>query len=140
MEQTELDWILRFILSELPFSQHMKLLKQARKMDECIVDDPQFVGRKALRAFLEYQTDTFLSFEPRILLGHLANGAQSDHGTIVHAVPNGRLTAYCGAKPSGKRSVGWSDEPKDQVSCPKCIKCVEKLHPLSGSAKTMKTH
>jgi len=65
-------------------------------------------------------------YEPRYMLGRLANGAERDCGRLWHAVPQNSNRAACGAKP-GRRSVGWgpfdlSDIPAGQpITCPRCI-------------------
>jgi hypothetical protein len=46
-----------------------------------------------------------------------------------HAVKKSEISAICGAKP-GRRSVGWSPTPKANsvVTCPRCLKKLEKVH------------
>ena len=89
------------------------------------------------------------TWKPKMLLGRLANGCQSDHGIRVHAVVIKKVRArpcpyndwgkdqakmtegqmaevgLCGARP-GRRSVGWSPS-EGEVNCPKCLKKLEKL-------------
>ena len=67
-------------------------------------------------------------WQPMEMLGRLANGAELDHGRRVHAVPNGSRRAMCNAEP-GRRSVGWTRSDSDTVTCPRCIKKLEKLTP-----------
>ena len=87
-----------------------------------------------------------IQYRAGMLQGRLSNGAQSDHGTQVHAVvrklvkspmagkvlDNGyvcpekteRDVGLCGARP-GRRSVGWSfsynGEPEPTITCPRCL-------------------
>jgi hypothetical protein len=58
--------------------------------------------------------------------GRCANGAQRDHGTLVHAVDTeyewGSMeAALCGTRP-GRRTPGWSSYEHDAATCPKCLK------------------
>jgi hypothetical protein len=64
-------------------------------------------------------------YEVMAMLGRLADGFQSDHGTRYHAVKFGSQRAMCGAQP-GKRSVGWSEYHGKDVTCPRCIKKVQR--------------
>ena len=64
-------------------------------------------------------------YEISQLAGRCANGAERDHGVLFHArllredgYPEGK--ALCGAKP-GKRSIGWSYHPGDEVTCERCL-------------------
>lgn len=71
------------------------------------------------------------------LLGRLANGAERDHGRVVHGLAidkgNGKKDiAFCGAKP-GRRSVGWSWHHEKDVTCPRCLKRISKLYPTQES-------
>jgi hypothetical protein len=81
-----------------------------------------------------------------MLLGRLANGCESDHGSLVHAVvnkdikhpkagqklPSGYIcperyateVSLCGKIP-GRRSVGWSTG--DNALAVTCIRCLKKL-------------
>lgn len=61
------------------------------------------------------------------LVGRLANGAERDHGTVVHYV-NG-FGALCGAKP-GRRSVGWTIVWDVEITCPRCKKLFNEMSPL----------
>lgn len=71
--------------------------------------------------------DKINKYEPRMLLGRLSNGCESDHGKKIHACEPGKTAAYCrgkalcGAEP-GKRSAGWSDIENSPVNCSKCLK------------------
>lgn len=65
--------------------------------------------------------------KPLMKPGRAANGAQRDHGTLVHAVDTqwdwgSYEPALCGTRP-GRRTPGWV-EPYNggQVTCPKCLK------------------
>lgn len=60
------------------------------------------------------------------LLGRLANSFQRDTGIRYHAVPFGSIKALCGAKPRGRRSVGWSFYHGEHVTCPRCVERIEK--------------
>jgi hypothetical protein len=58
--------------------------------------------------------------------GRCANGAQRDHGTLVHAVDTeyewGSMeAALCGTRP-GRRTPGWSSYEHAAATCPKCLK------------------
>lgn len=61
------------------------------------------------------------------LTGRCWNGAERDHGRVVHVVDDDQIfgPALCGAKP-GKRSNGWSEYPHEKPTCPRCIKKLEK--------------
>jgi hypothetical protein len=79
-----------------------------------------------------------MEYKPRMMQGRLTNGAQADHGKLVHAVdiegkkvPHNNQLGYrwiypalCGRKP-GAKSVGWST-PEGVVNCPKCLKKLSK--------------
>lgn len=59
-------------------------------------------------------------------LGRLANGFESDKGSIWHALPvnaNGYTEhkALCGTEP-GRRSVGWSFDDGAEVTCQRCAR------------------
>lgn len=59
--------------------------------------------------------------------GRCANGAERDHGSLVHAVDTeldwgSMAPALCGTRP-GKRTPGWVESYKgNTVTCPKCLK------------------
>jgi hypothetical protein len=62
-------------------------------------------------------------YEVLVMLGRLSNGFESDHGTRYHAVKFGSHKAVCGAQP-GRRSVGWTFDPRGhgkEITCPRCI-------------------
>lgn len=70
------------------------------------------------------------STHPAALAGRCANGYERDGGSVVHAVTNdGLQRALCGREP-GRRSVGWSDRPMEQVTCARCL---NKLTKRTGS-------
>lgn len=58
------------------------------------------------------------------MAGRCTNGAESDHGTLRHAVEFSKFTAMCGAKP-GPRSVGWTIPVETDVTCSRCLKAIE---------------
>lgn len=55
------------------------------------------------------------------LAGRCANGSERDGGTVVHAVPERRSTALCGAKP-GRRSAGWGEPLPTGITCVRCYR------------------
>lgn len=57
------------------------------------------------------------------LTGRCANGAEGGHGRIYHAVKNS--VALCGAEP-GRHSAGWSTYEGEAVTCPACLKKLER--------------
>jgi hypothetical protein len=60
-------------------------------------------------------------WEPRCVLGRLADGHGRDKGRLVHAVPISVSHALCQATP-GPRSVGWCVEVSVEVTCPRCLR------------------
>lgn len=67
--------------------------------------------------------------------GRCVNGFENDHGSVVHAVPNGieycRGKALCGTEP-GRRSVGWVKPYGSQDIT--CARCLSKLAKATGKA------
>lgn len=74
-----------------------------------------------------------MQYRKGMLQGRLLSGAQSDHGSRVHAVVDAtvesprmpgvmitRSRGLCGRLP-GRRSVGWAWEPDRAVDCPTCL-------------------
>lgn len=55
--------------------------------------------------------------------GRRADGANRDHGKVVHAVKPGSWTAFCGTQPQG--SGDWSAWESPEVTCAKCLKKVQ---------------
>jgi hypothetical protein len=75
---------------------------------------------------------------PASLAGRCANGYERGQGVRVHAVPytddlarNGYAIqrALCGAKP-GPRSAGWSYSGMRLVTCPTCLRALERAKQL----------
>ena len=66
-------------------------------------------------------------------MGTLSNGAQRNHGLVLHLVPGsvqhyGRGAALCGTKP-GRRSIGWATDYEGQApTCKRCIAKAEAQH------------
>lgn len=63
-------------------------------------------------------------YEVLSMTGRCANGAQRDSGTRYHAVRFGEYKAVCGTT-HGRRSR-WSEYHGDAVTCPRCIKKLER--------------
>lgn len=131
MSKAAAVWIISFFTSHMTITQYLKHLEKIAKWDKIFKKgetDKNFHGVEALALIKELvNPGDDLAFDPRVKLGRLANGFQSDHGTVIHAVC--RLGSYCGTKPGGRRSVGWSEPEDSPVNCPKClekIKMVEK--------------
>lgn len=57
--------------------------------------------------------------------GRCADGAERDHGTLIHACAAGEYAALCGRKP-GRRSAGWFDAPAG-ATAPTCPRCRAKM-------------
>lgn len=73
----------------------------------------------------ECQTDRERGYRITRLTGRCANGAERDGGTRYHAIPLGKYKALCGAEP-GRRSVGWSVYRGNKVTCPRCLRILQK--------------
>lgn len=80
------------------------------------------------------EIDKARGYESRSLTGRCANGAERDSGTLYHALPlpgspmyiEGKgYRAVCGAEP-GRRSVGWGWDNVNNVTCPRCLRRLEK--------------
>jgi hypothetical protein len=93
-----------------------------------------------------------IMYRTAVMLGRLSNGAQADHGVVVHLVyfkkvpslrfpdkPISAEVSLCGKRP-GPKSVGWSGYWKgDEVlklSCEKCLKRAQRLK-IEGLEKVM---
>ena len=133
LDEKQTDWLLRFIIDDMTFTQKIKLFGRVKKMQNLFANFANrdcFPGVGALVELNKrYNPEALLDYEPRALLGRLANGAERDHGMIVHAV--GKAGALCGAKPGG-RSAGWSLYPEDRITCSKCLTNIEKLKNLTA--------
>lgn len=57
--------------------------------------------------------------------GRRSSGHNGDHGKIAHAVPHAKWAALCGTTPTG--AGDWSSYESPDVTCPKCLKRLEKL-------------
>lgn len=68
------------------------------------------------------------NYLPRVLTGRLASGAERGQGRLVHAVPDGAAwgRAACGARPGRLSGSGFVEEPGGRVTCPRCLKQLEK--------------
>lgn len=60
----------------------------------------------------------------RVLTGRCANGNERDRGAIIHAVEGWK--ALCGREP-GRRSAGWSEWERHELSAVNCPRCRKKL-------------
>lgn len=76
------------------------------------------------------------SIIPATKSGRCANGFERDQGRVVHGLlvtetqmRSGAywLPALCGSR-TGKRSAGWCDRKDLAVTCPKCLKKMEKAN------------
>jgi hypothetical protein len=72
------------------------------------------------------------------LAGRCANGMERGQGVTYHAMPLDQVRgtiedpfreawgwALCGAKP-GRRSVGWTVCTGTKITCPRCLRKIEK--------------
>ena len=68
------------------------------------------------------------------LAGRCTNGLERGQGTKLHALPAAQVRrhggfveatgkALCGAQP-GRRSVGWTANESQPVTCPRCLRAV----------------
>ena len=80
----------------------------------------------------EHETEqrTVLIYLPKRLLGRLADGRERGAGYACHSVPEAEAAfgrALCGRTPGGKRSNGWTDHGAARVTCPRCLRKLDKL-------------
>jgi hypothetical protein len=65
----------------------------------------------------------------RRMTGRCATGAERDGGALYHAVPAANWPSWqpalCGAKP-GARGNGWALDRGETVTCPCCLRAVER--------------
>lgn len=131
LDEKQTDWLLSFIVDDMTFAQKIKLFERTKKMQNLFRKNDANQDFPGVGALVElskrYNPEALLDYEPRALLGRLANGAERDHGMIVHAVVKAK--SLCGAKPGG-RSAGWSFDPEERVTCLKCLANIEKLEKL----------
>jgi hypothetical protein len=64
-------------------------------------------------------------FLPMELIGRCADGFQRDSGYRIHAVPQGHGRSLCNKKP-GSRSVGFAIRNGATITCPACLKAIER--------------
>jgi hypothetical protein len=134
LNEEQTTYLIDFVVSDMPFSQRLKMYKQVKKFQGFFDNggkpkDPNFPGIGALRALsAQYSVEKELNYKARQLAGKCSNGAERDHGLVIHAVND--IGALCGAKP-GRLSVGWV-EPWDDtpVNCDKCLNRIEALRNL----------
>ncbi|WP_267122940.1 hypothetical protein [Xanthomonas sacchari] len=78
------------------------------------------------------------------LAGRCANGLERGQGSNLHAIPSSQVRrqggfteaagkALCGAEP-GRRSVGWTVCEQQPVSCPRCLRALERVGAMSTTA------
>jgi hypothetical protein len=77
---------------------------------------------------------------PATLAGRCANGYERGQGQVVHGVMCGEREVKSGInfyarslcdKTHGARSAGWANRPDLAVTCPKCLKAIDKLKPAA---------
>lgn len=71
---------------------------------------------------MPYQHEAMI--EARSLAGRTRNGAERDHGRVLHGTTGGAFSmsaALCGVEP-GRRSSGWSSSVADEITCLRCRK------------------
>lgn len=132
LKNDELIWVLNLVLRELNFAGRLKVLRAAKKWQKFFHEnktDAHFAGVRACNELNAYLVK-FTSYYPAVKLGRLTCGFQKDMGSVVHAVTE--FGSLCGAKPGGRRSVGWSDPIHDTgnyttVTCDKCLVNIQKL-------------
>jgi len=73
---------------------------------------------------LEHVGAAIAPVEARRLTGRCVDGGERDSGRLFHAVQRGDHVALCGAKP-GRRSVGWSTDEGERVTCARCLSKVK---------------
>lgn len=59
------------------------------------------------------------------LMGSCRTGSDSS-GDLFHAVPEQSSVALCG-RTYGRRSAGWSSVIGDAVTCPKCLRKMQRM-------------
>lgn len=128
-----MEWVLNFILHDLPFSEQLKLIERIEKwktLFERKGTDETFAGVIGLSTISQVlNKEILLDYRPCAKLGRLANGGQLDHGQIVHAV--NKFGALCGTKP-GRKSIGWSEPDYDHVTCPACLERIVEIEKIKA--------
>ena len=66
-----------------------------------------------------------MSFQILRLTGRCSSGHEHGAGVKFHAVPDGKMEALCGAT-YGRMSAGGSTHAGEAVTCPRCLKALEK--------------
>lgn len=140
MEQTSPDtkYAIEFMGKFIPFSNRLKSYREAKRFMALLESRkgkaPVEPAIESLTIILDYLSDELsLDYVPRILAGRLANGAERDHGNIVHAVGNSGGVAICGTSP-GRRSGGWVPVHcgDDAITCPKCLRRIDQIKAIRG--------
>ncbi len=133
LNEDQVDYLIRFLVDNMPFAQRLKMYKQVRKYQGFLAKNdvnPDFPGIGALAALTaHYSVERELEYKPRQLAGRCLNGAERDHGLVIHAVNH--MGSLCGAKP-GRLSAGWVEPYHDeqQINCEKCTKRISALREL----------
>jgi len=122
-------YLIKFLVGEMAFNQRLKMYQQIQKYrgffakNSANTDFPGIGAMDALTTI--YSAEKELDYKPCQLAGKCSNGAERDHGLVVHAV--NFLGALCEAKP-GRLSVGWVEPWNDApVNCPKCLERIRNL-------------
>lgn len=66
-----------------------------------------------------------MQYTPKHMTGRCRSGGDNT-GVVAHAVPAGQWAALCGKEP-GRLSAGWSEYIDDAVTCPRCLRKIEKM-------------
>ena len=131
--------LINFLTSDLNFSQRLKLYQKLEKFREITrkslnQERPNPYGNDVLNLYDKIESvislDKEKAYTTMVLAGSCKNGFERDHGSYNHAVSANNVS-LCGRKP-GRLSVGWVEpyEGVGVVTCPKCLKQIEKLEEL----------
>lgn len=134
-ESTEkmVDYIVKFMGSSLTLRQRIQMYEDMHRVEKIasgMLSDGEssFILDSFAQIRKQYSVDIELDYKPSEKAGRLANGAERDHGSIVHAV--GKHGALCGTT-TGRLSGGWvkpyPDADDTKITCDKCAKAIAKL-------------